>query len=245
MHKNVIGFIVALAVFAAPALSGDEAVASSSSEAGEIQVLHNASFQQPGEQGEVPELWEGPVLLEGETDPSLAELALRSEIDEAHGEFAAYLRYGSTAAVGWAGLAYEQTEQTFDQTVGAQELTLVYRIRYQYSSGVDHISGHAGLVEVALRSDAGTYRLRYLHLRDGDLPQSSESTAYVDAGDPGFRSWASYEHNLTQDISQAFPELEQYHVSAVRIGILAQRESAEETRLYWLFDHVQLSADGA
>ncbi len=243
MRKTLLWLFVALIVCATMAI-GDEDPAATPSEAGGTQVIQNPSFERPGEEGEAPELWEGPVLLDGEIEPSLADLAQRSDFDEEHGDFVAYLRYGSTVPEGWAGLAYEQTDQQFDEVIGPEDLVLVYRILYHYGLGVDHVSDHGGLVEVELRSDAGPHRLRYLHRRDGDLPESNADTVYVDAGDPGFRSWASYEHNLDQDIAQAFPELEGYSIVAVRIGILARRTSPEETRLYWLFDRVQLLTGG-
>ncbi|MFO8034739.1 MAG: hypothetical protein R6U88_06250 [Candidatus Bipolaricaulota bacterium] len=217
----------------------------SSAEVDGIRVLNNPSFEQPGEEGAAPDEWEGPVLLEGETDPSRDGLEQREGHEPEYGDFVAYLRYGSTVSEGWTGLAYEQTEEQFGKLTGPAELLLAYRIRHQYSAGVDHVSDHGGLVEVELHSNGETYRLRYLHPRHGDLPQTSEYIAYVNAGDPGWQTWTWYEHNLDEDISAAFPDQDTYTIMAIRIGVLTHKSSPEESLFYWLFDKVQLFTESS
>ena len=67
---------------------------------------------------------------------------------------------------------------------------------------------------------------------------------YVDAGNPGQYTWVRYEHDLTSDIATAFG-LGAFSVSAVRLGVLMRKTSDADTRLYWLFDDVELKRGGA
>jgi len=233
-------FTMGLILCAALAFGSGEAPEGSSPQADDGGLLKNASFTHPGAEEAHPEHWVGPILLEGEHEPPLAELILRSDVDAVHGDFAAYLRYSSAVADGWIGVAYEQTKEQFGELSGPAELLLTYRIRYQFGAGMDHISDHAGMVEVELQAGGEIYRLRYMHPRHGGLPVDDTHTVHLDAGDPGFRTWSTYEHPLDQDIAQAFTHLESYRISAVRVGILAQKTSQEQTRLYWLVDHLQL-----
>ncbi len=227
-------------VFSAAVVSEGGTQPPDTSESNGEQILSNPWFENPGHSQGAVDSWEGPVPLEGETAPSMAELLQQTGYEEQYGGFVAYLKYRSTEPDGWAGLVYEQTADRFGEVTGPGDLCLVYRIRYQYGSGVGHASHNSGLVEVELRSGDEVYRLRYLHPREGELPDNTLYTAYVDAGDPGYRTWASHEHDLDADIAGAFPELKAYTVSAVRIGALIQKESSEETALYWLFDKVEL-----
>ncbi|GEM_PF-3958810 len=238
-------FTIGLILFIALAFVSHEALAESRPQSGGDEILKNASFTQPGKEDATPEHWVGPILLEAEHDPPLAELILRSDVDAVHGDFAAYLRYSSTVADGWTGVAYEQSEAQYGQLSGPADLLLTYRIRYQYGAGIDHISDHAAMIELELQADGDTYRLRYMHPRHGELPEDHERTVHLHAGDPGFRTWTPYEHSLDQDIAQAFPLLESYHISAVRVGILAHRTGHEQTRLYWMLDYLQLVVDDA
>ncbi len=207
-------------------------------------LLINPDFAEPGEDGATPTAWEGPVMLEGETGPSRGELLQRLGFEAQYGSYVGYIFYASTHSQGWAGIAFEQFDVPLSALDSSQPLILSYRIRHQYSSGVDHITDHAGLVEIELVHEGETYLLRYLHRRHGDQPADRPYAVHIDSNDPGWQTWNDNKHMLNEDIAQAYPELESYKLTAVRIGVLMNKSSPERSSFYWLFDNVQLAFGG-
>lgn len=203
------------------------------------QVLQNPGFELPGTEGALPSDWSNPVYLEGETGPSLSEFYQQGDY-KAEGDFAAYMKYGSTAPSGWVGLAYEQTPAAFGHVDSSAPLLLSYFIRHQYSLGTGNISDHGGIVEVVLQNGSMTYKLRYFHLRHGSTPADTETVCYIDAGNPGWQTFTWYEHDLTTDVAQVFPELMGFTIVAVRPGIMMCKTAEEASKFYWIFDALEL-----
>jgi len=204
---------------------------------GEDHIV-NGAFTEPDEEGTPPAHWEGPVLLHAETEPELVDLTVRRAFDPPQGDAAAYLRYSSSVAEGWAGVAWEQV--LVEPVRGPAPLILSYYVRHQYSTGTGHISDHGGFVELELAADDATYLLRFFHVRHGELPADEERIAYVDAGNPGWQTWSSFQHDVSEEVAEAFPHVDEYVVTRVRIGVLMHKKDEGMSGFYWMFDDLSL-----
>lgn len=180
------------------------------------------------------------VYLEAETSPLSATL-LRRTTNARSGVACGELQY-RTQSVGLVGVACPQAVSGVEAEYGVP-LVLTYWIRHQYDFGTSQVPDHGGLVEVELVSGGLTYRLRYYHQRKGVVPADGTRLCYVAAGNPGWLTWSSYTHQLSADAQDAFG-LTAFTVAAVRLGVLARKGATDETRLYWLFDDVELRRGG-
>lgn len=209
---------------------------------GEEHIV-NGAFTEADEEGAPPAHWEGPVLLHNETEPDAADLELRGDLDPPYGDLSAHLRYRSAVAEGWVAIAWEQE---LDEPIqDPEELTLSYFIRHQHSAGTGHISHHGGFVELELAADGASYHLRFFHPRHGELPEDHEGIAYVDAGELSYRAWSQFAHDVPDVVAEAFPDLDAYRITVVRIGVLMHKTSAEVSGFNWLFDAISLSVGAA
>ena len=205
-----------------------------------VQILANPDFELPGEESSPPSYWAGPVFLEGEEDPTVVEFLQRAGYQEPSGDYAAYLKYATESQAGWVGVAYGQTLTGVEVRDYAIPLTLSYWLRPQYAYGTGVVSAWGGLVEVELVV-AGDLRLvRYLHLWKGDPPPDSESVRYVNGLKPSWQLWSRFEHDLTSELEDMFPQVEYFSISALRLGVLIHKQEAGLCRIYWLFDRVEL-----
>jgi len=202
------------------------------------ELIVDGGFTEPDEDGVPPPHWDGPVLLHEEADPEVADLKLRQAYDPPYGDAVAYLRYTSGVPEGWAGVAWQQ--ELAEPVQGPAPLTLSYFIRHQYSTGTGHIDHHGGFVELELEADDETYRLRFLHVRHGELPEDKERIAYVDAGDPAWQTWTHFTHDVPESLSEAFPHLDDYAITVVRIGVLMHKTAGDVSGFYWIFDGMSL-----
>ncbi|MBC7220723.1 hypothetical protein H5T55_04545 [Candidatus Bipolaricaulota bacterium] len=220
-------------------IGATSAVLNASFTVGQAQHLVNPGFEAPLG----PSNWNSAALvyLEGESSPVEASF-LRRTTDAQNGVACGELRY-RTKTMGLVGISCPQEVSGIEVSHGVP-LILSYWVRHQYSYGTGDVPDHGGLVEVEVRAGGETYWLRYYHLRKGALPTGRSHVYYVDAGNPGQYTWVRYEQDLTSDIATAFG-LGEFSVRVVRLGVLLWKTSDAETRLYWLFDDVELKRGGA
>jgi predicted extracellular nuclease len=222
------------------------------------QVLANPSFEEPGQNGVTPDAWT-TTLFEGETSPfgggtdflafsSTGQFPPPTEVPD--GDFAARVRYGVGPNQGVIGYGFEQGSDAFSTTVDQDaDATLAYHIAETAISAPTSLDWAGSFVEVEATADDETVvKLRYFHPASIDLPgtgpEDDEDTVYV-VGAPLVRnSFVGAEQTVTDDLADAFPELGDHTITAIRGGVLQNRDGGGFTNMTSWFDDVRLSATG-
>jgi predicted extracellular nuclease len=222
------------------------------------QVLANPSFEEPGQNGVVPDAWSS-TLFEGETSPfgggtdflafsSTGQFPPPAEVPD--GDFAARVRYGVGPNQGVIGYGFEQGSGAFSTTVDQDaDATLSYAIAETAISAIASLDWAGSFVEVEATADDDTVvRIRYYHPASVDLPgtdpEDDEDTVYV-VGAPLVRdAFVTAEQTVTDDLADEFPALGDHTITAVRGGVLQNRDGGGFTNMTSWFDDVRLSATG-
>jgi predicted extracellular nuclease len=224
------------------------------------QVLANPSFEEPGQNGVVPDAWSS-TLFEGETSPfgggtdflafsATGQFPPPAEVPD--GEFAARVRYGVGPNQGVIGYGFEQGSDAFSTTVDQDaDATLSYAIAEAAVSSLASLGWAGSFIEVEATSDdenEDVVRLRYYHPASVELPgagpSDTDDTVYVVGADLERDEFVAAEQDVTGDLSDAFPELGDHTVTAVRGGVLQDRTGGGFTNMTTWFDDLRLEATG-